>query len=483
MKRQIKLLSIIVLMSLFGCVPMEDGPVRPISEQDFNITFHKVNSQNISDYTNLLQSTINISNEVQFSTFGEIGNNGYAGSFNKIYLYDKGSNTESIILLDDNKSPAFMYNVDLVSGEKLESLTEFQPIENNKFYLRFYHYDWINRIGTLLFETIITISGESFESTPTFETENLDFGSGKSSVAKQKENKSFGMPLTRLESYLKGPLKIRLKKSDDLIGDWIIDLEKFRNSDVVEFLNIAEWTGGIGAVVGAGIILIGSTASVPLLIGGAGLAAASRATEFFISNQFEDFINNQLNGFENFVDGSFETVENTIQIVDGYTSDLESWINDNISENDLESLLESLEEKELISDNELLDDLPSSAGVLQFGLSWNTPGTDIDLYVTDPLGSTIYFESPNSASGGYLDRDDTDGFGPENIYWQNNIPEGVYRVNVNYFGCDNEMACPTTSYTIKISNGLGFINSFSGTLSTVGQTNQVVDFGYSLNDF
>lgn len=142
-----------------------------------------------------------------------------------------------------------------------------------------------------------------------------------------------------------------------------------------------------------------------------------------------------------------------------------------------------MEANEIILENEDLDDLPRPTGVLHFALSWNTSRTDIDLHVTDPSGQTIYYGSPSSSTGGYLDRDDTDGFGPENIYWTNNIPEGVYRVSVNYFGCEDESSCPPTSYTITISNGLGYVSSYSGSLSTVGQTNQVVDFGYSPSEF
>ena len=74
--------------------------------------------------------------------------------------------------------------------------------------------------------------------------------------------------------------------------------------------------------------------------------------------------------------------------------------------------------------------LQLGTGSLQISLSWNTP-TDQDLYVADPLGETIYYSNTASSSGGQLDRDDTDGYGPENIFWIDSAPDGEYQVSVN----------------------------------------------------
>ncbi len=71
-------------------------------------------------------------------------------------------------------------------------------------------------------------------------------------------------------------------------------------------------------------------------------------------------------------------------------------------------------------------------GALQISLSWDT-NTDQDLRVIDPSGVEIYFGNKNSETGGQLDRDDTDGFGPENIYWHSNAPNGEYLVKVDDF--------------------------------------------------
>lgn len=108
-------------------------------------------------------------------------------------------------------------------------------------------------------------------------------------------------------------------------------------------------------------------------------------------------------------------------------------------------------------------------GALQISLSWNTP-TDQDLYVTDPNGEIIYFSSPSSSTGGALDRDDTDGFGPENIFWEDDAPDGTYSVRVNDF---DRTQSPNEIF-ITIS-GPNTNRRFTGT-TQAGSTFQVTTF-------
>lgn len=73
-------------------------------------------------------------------------------------------------------------------------------------------------------------------------------------------------------------------------------------------------------------------------------------------------------------------------------------------------------------------------GDIQVNLTWSTEG-DVDLWVTDPNGEKVYWNSPTSSSGGYLDVDNTEGFGPENIFWEaDKAINGTYKVEVDYFG-------------------------------------------------
>jgi hypothetical protein len=85
-------------------------------------------------------------------------------------------------------------------------------------------------------------------------------------------------------------------------------------------------------------------------------------------------------------------------------------------------------------------------GALQISLSWGT-ATDQDLYVTDPFGKVIYYGSRTSSSGGFLDRDDQDGFGPENVYWEN-APDGKYIVEVQ----DYETTSTPNPFVITVTS-------------------------------
>lgn len=96
----------------------------------------------------------------------------------------------------------------------------------------------------------------------------------------------------------------------------------------------------------------------------------------------------------------------------------------------------------------VLDILKLGTGSVQVSLSWDTD-TDQDLYVIDPANDTIYYERTSVDSGGQLDRDDTDGQGPENIFWEGASPDGSYSVLVHDY--DNT-STPNKCY-ITVSGG------------------------------
>lgn len=108
-------------------------------------------------------------------------------------------------------------------------------------------------------------------------------------------------------------------------------------------------------------------------------------------------------------------------------------------------------------------------GALQISLSWDNY-SDQDLYVTDPSGETISYINERSSSGGQLDRDDTDGFGPENIFWSEEAPDGEYNVRVNDYDGTSE----TTTFYITVS-GPNTSRNFTGTTRN-GSTADVVTF-------
>ena len=79
-------------------------------------------------------------------------------------------------------------------------------------------------------------------------------------------------------------------------------------------------------------------------------------------------------------------------------------------------------------------------GDLQVTLTWNLDETDVDLFVIEPDNTLVgfYHEQGPTAE---LDVDDTNGFGPENIYVApGEAAAGVYKVYVGYFW-DNGVPC------------------------------------------
>ncbi|MDO6470228.1 YfaP family protein [Maribacter sp. 1_MG-2023] len=446
-------------------VPIDNGT----NFDNINVSFNEVNSQEGINYSNLLQSTITISNDIQISTFGQIGVDGFATGIEKIYTYNATEGIESIMLLDDNNEPSFIYGVDIATGEKSSGVTEFERIDINSFYVRLYDYDWTNRLGTLLFETIITKNGDTFTSSPVFETTT------NTTSKSNKSGTSFKIPIFRLDNFESGKSHSQTLRSSDLINDWVNDLTDFRNNQIPEFLGVLKDVG-IVATLGAGAaVLVGSAGAAPLFIGAAALTATATALEFFISDDFSDFIEEVQSDFSDIGNDVNSNISSLVEIIEGYSDNTSTFLNDNLNQLSTSEILDDIEDFELLVNNENLNDLPDSNGVLQIGLSWNTNNTDIDLHVVDPLGTTIFWENPTSSSGGFLDRDDIDGFGPENIFWNGNYPDGIYSVSVVYFGCELDI-CPSTSYTIKISDGLGFQQSFSGSLSSENDSNLVSSF-------
>lgn len=114
--------------------------------------------------------------------------------------------------------------------------------------------------------------------------------------------------------------------------------------------------------------------------------------------------------------------------------------------------------------------LDVGTGDVQVSLTWDTE-TDVDLWLTEPNNNKIWYINKQSSTGGELDFDNTSGYGPENIFYQNTAPSGTYKVEVNYF-----TGSPTvTNYNVVVKNG-SQITSYDGTLTASSQTNLVTTF-------
>lgn len=81
---------------------------------------------------------------------------------------------------------------------------------------------------------------------------------------------------------------------------------------------------------------------------------------------------------------------------------------------------------------------------LRIAMTWDTPGTDIDLWVTGPDGEKVFYSHKQGAAGGALDVDVTTGYGPE-TYTQARIQRGRYRVQAHYYGSG-----PPTRVTVTV---------------------------------
>ena len=81
---------------------------------------------------------------------------------------------------------------------------------------------------------------------------------------------------------------------------------------------------------------------------------------------------------------------------------------------------------------------------LRVTLTWDTPGTDVDLWVTGPDGEKVMYNNRQGKAGGILDTDVTSGFGPE-TYTQARLQKGTYRVQAHYYGGQQPSRVEVTS--------------------------------------
>jgi len=134
--------------------------------------------------------------------------------------------------------------------------------------------------------------------------------------------------------------------------------------------------------------------------------------------------------------------------------------------------------QEMMEDNEdvqvTISALEYGFGDVQITLTWDNTA-DLDLHVFDPSDEEIYWLNTNSNSGGALDVDDIDGYGPENIYWpQNSAPNGNYKVYVHHYVWSNSGYPTTSNYTVLV-NAFGQIKKYTGEIS-LDKTVEICDF-------
>lgn len=124
-------------------------------------------------------------------------------------------------------------------------------------------------------------------------------------------------------------------------------------------------------------------------------------------------------------------------------------------------------------------DPPLGTGDIQVTLTWASTN-DLDLWVTDPLGTTIYYQNPSSETGGQLDVDANAGCSDltnrpvENIFWSTGgAPQGNYTVQVQYYQQCQTVAPITYHIRLLVD---GQVMDYDGTIQAEGDQELITIF-------
>lgn len=145
-----------------------------------------------------------------------------------------------------------------------------------------------------------------------------------------------------------------------------------------------------------------------------------------------------------------------------------------------------LEEERLLLESTKSTSLQGKRGKLRINLQWKT-FDDLDLHVYDPANNHIYYQAKEATcqnSIGKLDVDANAGSGQtktpqENIFWDNEAPEGNYKVEVNFFTKRELNECP---FVATIIPELGEPKIYTSKVIGEKNTVKVVEFSYHKNE-
>lgn len=91
---------------------------------------------------------------------------------------------------------------------------------------------------------------------------------------------------------------------------------------------------------------------------------------------------------------------------------------------------------------------------LRVVVEWNTPRTDLDLWVLEPKGYDVGYSAPLSPWGGKLSGDITDGYGPEE-YLIHRALTGEYAIRAKTFASDPTNPNGPSSLTVRLIRNFG----------------------------
>lgn len=102
-------------------------------------------------------------------------------------------------------------------------------------------------------------------------------------------------------------------------------------------------------------------------------------------------------------------------------------------------------------DKKLVANLEADVRVV---MEWNTPRTDLDLWITEPNGEKVGYSTPASSWGGKLSGDVTNGYGPEE-YLMRKARKGVYEIRANTFASDRSNPNGPSTLTVRVIRNFG----------------------------
>lgn len=145
---------------------------------------------------------------------------------------------------------------------------------------------------------------------------------------------------------------------------------------------------------------------------------------------------------------------------DGYAQTFWTLDSDNTETQYLKAAVIDIVTGEVISEEVTFRATPTQTADVVFRLDWDPSDSncDIDLHVYDPSGHYIYYADMYCECGGYLDRDDRHGPGPEHIFYTQAKP-GKYHVYVHHYDSDTK---GTVGFSVTTQyNGRRFVNRSS----------------------
>jgi len=262
--------------------------------------------------------------------------------------------------------------------------------------------------------------------------------------------------------YPNGDIEILREIESD--ADW----DLYKNASATDdWSDVVRWSGravaGVPCVLGVGATVATGGVGWPLAAFGCGNYLLGLSSNI-VQNEFDIH-----NGYTEFVDAYGD-----VSTYYGCATDLGVSCLTDLSSNALGNLADHLEELENKEEDVSAAEAALYAGYgdVQVTLTWNNEA-DLDLHIFDPDNNEIYWMNPSSPSGGVLDYDDIDGFGPENIYWPNGeAPSGIYTVLVHHYPWEEKPQ--SAGFTVLI-NAFGHVEKFTG-VTSYDQTISIADF-------